>query len=44
VLLGVLALRAPGVRLEWDAQNQHVSNVPELNQFIHTEYRAGWTL
>jgi predicted dehydrogenase len=44
VLLGVLSLRAPGTRLEWDAENQKVTNVPELNQFVHTEYRKGWTL
>jgi hypothetical protein len=44
VLLGILSLRAPGTRLEWDAENQKVINVPELNQFVHTEYRKGWTL
>jgi predicted dehydrogenase len=44
VLLGILSLRAPGARLEWDAENQKVTNAPELNQFIHTEYRQGWTL
>jgi len=44
VLLGVLSLRAPGQRLEWDAENLKVKNVPELNRYIHTEYRPGWTL
>jgi predicted dehydrogenase len=44
VLLGVLALRAPGTRLEWDSENQKVTNAPELNPFIHAEYRKGWTL
>ena len=44
VLLGVLSLRAPGVRLDWDSVNQRVTNAPELDQFIHTEYRKGWTL
>jgi predicted dehydrogenase len=44
VLLGVLALRAPGTRLEWDSENLKVKNVPELNQFVYTEYRKGWTL
>jgi hypothetical protein len=44
VLLGVLSLRAPGTRLEWDAVNQKVKNAAELNQFVHTEYRTGWTL
>lgn len=44
VLLGVLALRAPGRRLEWDGENLKVKNAPELNEFVHTEYRKGWTL
>ena len=44
VLLGVLALRAPGRRLEWDSANQKVTNAPELNEFVHNEYRKGWTL
>jgi hypothetical protein len=44
VLLGVLSLRVPGTRLEWDAVNQKVTNAPELNPFVHTEYRKGWTL
>jgi predicted dehydrogenase len=44
VLLGVLALRAPGRRLAWDSKQQKITNAPELNQFVHTEYRTGWTL
>jgi hypothetical protein len=44
VLLGVLALRAPGTRIEWDSANLKVINAPELNQYIHTEYRKGWSL
>lgn len=44
ILLGVLSLRAPGVRLQWDSEKQQVTNAPELNQYIHAEYREGWTL
>lgn len=44
VLLGVLSLRAPGQRLEWDAENLKVKNLPDVNQYIHTEYRKGWSL
>ena len=44
VLLGVLALRAPGRRLLWNATDLKVSNVSDVNQFIHTEYRQGWSL
>ena len=44
VLLGVLALRAPGKRLEWDAANMKVKNAPEMNAFVGTEYRKGWSI
>jgi predicted dehydrogenase len=44
VLLGVLALRSPGTRLEWDSDNLKVKNAPELSRFTHIEYRKGWTL
>jgi predicted dehydrogenase len=44
VLLGVLALRAPGQRLEWDSANLKCKNLPEVNQYVHTEYRKGWSL
>lgn len=44
VLLGVLALRAPGTRLEWDSERLRVRNADEVNRYIHKEYRKGWTL
>ncbi|HLN32143.1 MAG TPA: Gfo/Idh/MocA family oxidoreductase [Gemmataceae bacterium] len=44
VLLGVLSLRAPGRRLEWDNLNLKVKNIPELNQFVRPGYRKGWSL
>ena len=44
VLLGVLALRAPGRRLQWDSRKLQVKNAPELNQYVHKEYRTGWSL
>ena len=44
VLLGVLSMRAPGTRLEWDSENLKVKNAPAVNQYVHTEYRKGWTL
>jgi predicted dehydrogenase len=44
VLLGVLALRAPGKHLLWDSKNLKCPNAPDLDAFVHTEYRAGWTL
>lgn len=44
VLLGVLALRAPGRRLIWNSTDLKVTNLPDVNQYIHTEYRKGWSL
>jgi hypothetical protein len=44
VLLGVLALRAPGKRLEWDSPNLSVKNAPELDRYVNVEYRPGWKL
>jgi predicted dehydrogenase len=41
VLLGNVALRA-GKRVEWDARNLKVTNAPEADQYIRTEYRKGW--
>lgn len=43
-LLGVLSLRSPGRRLEWDSENLKFKNAPDLNQYVHVEYRKGWTL
>lgn len=41
VLLGNIALRM-GRRLEWDAEALRFTNLPEANQFVTKEYRAGW--
>lgn len=43
-LLGVLSLRVPGERLAWDHENLRVTNAPEVNSYVQTEYRKGWTL
>ena len=44
VLLGVLALRSPGKRLEWNSANLKLTNAPELDAFIKIVYRNGWTV
>ena len=44
VLLGNVALRYPGQRLLWDAKNMKVTNVPDADQYIQHNYRAGWAL
>ncbi len=42
-LLGVIARRMDA-RIEWDAANMAVSNLPEANKYVRREYRAGWSL
>ena len=44
VLLGVLALRAPGKRIEWESDKLKTKNAPEIDAYVHTAYRQGWTL
>jgi len=41
-LLGNLALRFKGQKLEWDAQAQKIANFADANRFIHPLPRKGW--
>ncbi len=43
VLLGNLAVRTREV-IEWDAEQMRVTSVPAANEFLHAEYREGWSL
>ena len=43
VVLGNLAIRARK-RIEWDAKNMKVTNVPEANKYVKMDYRKGWSL
>jgi predicted dehydrogenase len=43
-MLGVIAIKLPGTKLEWDAANMQFTNSPEANQHINPPYRDGWTL
>jgi predicted dehydrogenase len=43
MILGNLALRAGG-KIEWDAKDQKVTNLPEANKFVRREYRSGYTI
>jgi predicted dehydrogenase len=43
VLLGNIAIRT-GEKLNWDSENMKITNVPEANNYLHYEYREGWTL
>jgi hypothetical protein len=45
ILVGNLAVRAgEGQRIEWDAKNLVSTNLPELNKYVHREYRSGYSL
>jgi predicted dehydrogenase len=43
LLLGNVALRC-GKKLEWDAPNMRAINIPQADQFIRPQFRAGWSL
>ena len=43
VVFGNLALRVPG-KLEYNAKDMHIKNMPEANQYLSKEYRTGWEL
>ena len=43
ILLGNVAMRA-GKKLEWDGPSLKITNVPEADKYLQTEYRKGWTL
>jgi predicted dehydrogenase len=46
MLLANLAVRTKEHRMKllWDGEKMEVTNLPEANQFLHMEYRKGWTL
>lgn len=44
VLMGNLSLKFPGQRLLWDGENMRFTNNAAANNYVHREYRAGWTL
>jgi predicted dehydrogenase len=43
-LLGVIAIKMAGTKLEWDAKRTRFKNNSEANQYINPPYRAGWKL
>jgi len=42
-LLGNIATRVDS-RIDWDAPNMTVTNLPDANKYVRAEYRKGWTL
>lgn len=43
-LLGVIAIKMAGTKLEWDAEKMRFTNSSEANQHVNPPYRAGWKL
>jgi predicted dehydrogenase len=43
-MLGVVAIKCAGVKLEWDAAKTRFTNCPEANRFINPPMRPGWSL
>ncbi|HEV3260378.1 MAG TPA: Gfo/Idh/MocA family oxidoreductase [Gemmataceae bacterium] len=43
MLLANVAMRA-GKKIEWNGPEMKITNVPEANQYLRTEYRKGWEL
>jgi hypothetical protein len=44
ILLGNIAMRVHGQKLNWDGPNLKFTNSEEATKLIKTEYRYGWTL
>jgi hypothetical protein len=42
VLLGVVAVRFPGQRLQWDARTGRFTNHAAANERLTKTYRTGW--
>jgi hypothetical protein len=43
ILLGGVALRA-GKKVDYDAVNMKITNLPDANKYLVREYRKGWEL
>lgn len=43
-LLGMIAVRRPGTRLEWDGEAMQIKNDAAANALLTPLYREGWTL
>ena len=44
VMLGTISVRMGGRKLDWDSRNFKVTNCLQANEYLHYEYRSGWTL
>jgi predicted dehydrogenase len=44
ILLGNVAMKAAGTKLEWDGPNMKFPNAPHAEQWLKRQYRAPWSL
>lgn len=44
LLVGVIAMRLPGEKLEWNGREMKFTNNDKANALLHPKYREGWTL
>ena len=44
VLLGVIAMRVPGEKLEWNGEKMMFTNSAKANAYVSLKYRDGWSL
>jgi hypothetical protein len=45
MLLGIVALKTgQGAQIHYDGAKGEVTNLKEANQYLHREYRKGWSL
>jgi hypothetical protein len=42
IILGTVAVRCPGQKLEWDSANLKIPNCPEAEKYLRRTYREGW--
>ncbi|MBP9900278.1 MAG: Gfo/Idh/MocA family oxidoreductase [Verrucomicrobiota bacterium] len=42
ILLGTVAIRVPGKKLEWNHRRMKVTNNADANRFLKRNYRSGW--
>jgi predicted dehydrogenase len=43
-MLGVIAIKFPGQKLQWDAATMQFTNFAEANAWVNPPYRQGWRL
>jgi hypothetical protein len=44
ILLGTVASRAPGEKLEWSHRRMKFTNHQEANHLLQRSYRSGWNV